>query len=56
MNLRRTEWLLVIFGGALVATVLIVFLLVTIVERQQEARLSYFKVVDIPDREPNPEV
>lgn len=54
--MSRTAWLVVAFGGAVVATVLIVFLLITIVQRQQEAQLAYFSVVEIPPREPDPEV
>ncbi|MBI3979810.1 MAG: ammonia-forming cytochrome c nitrite reductase subunit c552 [Chloroflexi bacterium] len=54
--MARTRRLLVIFGAALIATVLVVLLLITIVERQQEARLTYFKVAEIPPGEPNPEV
>ncbi len=53
----RTAKLLILLGVAVaVATAFVTFLLVTIFERQQEARLTYYRVVDIPPREPNPEV
>lgn len=45
-----------VFIVAVVGTALVAFLLVTIFQRQSEAQLSFFKVVDIPAREPNPEV
>ena len=42
--------------SAIVLTVLVVALLVSIFERKQEAKLTHFKVVDIQEDEPDPEV
>ena len=53
MTIRRAVFLIV---GVLVAAVAVVALLVTIVTRQQEARLTYFKLTDIADDEPDPAV
>ncbi len=53
MTIRRAVFLIV---GVLVAAVAVVALLVTIVTRQQEARLTYFKLIDIADDEPDPAV
>ena len=54
--MRPTLRLLLPFAAAVLATALVAFLLISVFERQQEAKLSYFKVVDIPPREPNPEI
>ena len=51
----RTKTLLA-FLGAVALTALVTALLVSIIERQQEARVSYFKVVEIPEDEPDPRV
>ena len=42
--------------SAVVLTILVVALLVSIFERRQEARLTFFKVVDIQEEEPDPAV
>ncbi|MBM3241818.1 ammonia-forming cytochrome c nitrite reductase subunit c552 [Candidatus Poribacteria bacterium] len=42
--------------SALVLTILVVALLVSIFERKQEAKLTYFKVVEVKENEPNPAV
>ena len=42
--------------SALVLTILIVVLLVSIFEHKQEAKLTYFKVVELEDGEPDPAV
>jgi len=54
--MRPTLRLLLPFAAAVLATGLVAFLLISVFERQQEAKLSYFRVVDIPPREPNPEI
>jgi nitrite reductase (cytochrome c-552) len=52
----RTRWLIPVFLVTVIATVAVTLLLVSVFTHQQEARLSYFKVVDIAPGEPNPEV
>jgi len=53
--MKKRTWLIV-FLAALVVTVLVQVLLVTIFERKQEARLTYFRVAPIPEGEPDPAV
>ena len=55
MRSRYAPLVLAVIIGIVVA-VGIAALLVTIVARRQEARLTYFKVVEIPDDEPDPAV
>src|SRR5512142_3542426 len=55
-RMLRTRWLIPVFLVTVIATVAITFLLVSVFTHQQEARLSYFQVVDIQPGEPNPEV
>jgi nitrite reductase (cytochrome c-552) len=45
--------LAIVFGVVLVATVLVVALLVSIFERQQQARAQFFRVTEIPHQEPD---
>jgi nitrite reductase (cytochrome c-552) len=52
MSSRR--WLF--FLGSIVLTVLVVALLMNIFERQQEGRVTYLQIAEIPDGEPDPEV
>ena len=52
-GLGRTVALLL---SAVVATAAIAFVLVSVFSRQQEARLTAFRVVDIPEGEPDPAV
>jgi nitrite reductase (cytochrome c-552) len=50
---------LLLFGGivgAIAITFAVAFVLVSVFERQQEARLAYFKVVNIAPGEPDPDV
>lgn len=51
-----TRGLILILVATVVVTFFIAFLLVTIFQRQQEARLQYFRVVEIPAMEPDPAV
>jgi nitrite reductase (cytochrome c-552) len=51
MGATSRNWL--IFLGSVVLTAVIVALLVNIFEHKQEAKLSYFKLVDIAPGEPN---
>lgn len=53
---RSVRLLLLVFGVGVVATALVAFVLVSVFTRQQEGRVAYFKVTEIPAREPNPEV
>lgn len=46
---------LLIFSATVILTILVLALLVTIFERQQEAKLTYLRIVDIPPGEPDPE-
>ena len=52
----RNRWLIPAFFVTVLASGLVAFILVSVFSRQQEGRVSYFKVVDIPAGEPNPEV
>ncbi len=53
---RQARPLIIVAVAAILGTAFVAFLLITIFERQQEAKLTYFKVVDIPPREPDAEV
>jgi nitrite reductase (cytochrome c-552) len=54
---RRTARWAAVFAIAVLATIAVAFLLVSVVQRQQEAhQLSYVKLVDIPPGEPDPAV
>ncbi len=44
-----------LFASTVILTVLVIALLINIFERQQEARLTYLRIVDIPPGEPDPE-
>jgi nitrite reductase (cytochrome c-552) len=54
MDARTRTWL--IFAVTVVGTVLVLALLINIFQRQQEARVVYPRVVEIPDNEPDPDV
>lgn len=55
--MRGTARGVAIFGVALIVALGVAFLLVSVAERQQEARqLSYNRIVDIPPGEPDPAV
>jgi len=47
---------IMVFGGSIILTVLVVALLMNIFERKQEARLTHLRIVEIPELEPDPEV
>lgn len=51
MTVRRAAVILI---GVLIITASVVALLISVFERQQEARLTYFKVIDLADDEPDP--
>ncbi len=51
-----TRRLIGLFAVAVVATAAVVFLLISVFTRQQEARLNYFKVVEIAAGEVDPQV
>lgn len=52
----RTRTVIPVVVIGILVGVAIAALLVTIVARQQEARLTYFKVVEVPENEPDPAV
>jgi nitrite reductase (cytochrome c-552) len=54
MTITRKQWFLL--AASIVVTVVVVALLISIFERQQEARLMYLKITDIPEGEPDPAV
>lgn len=54
MTTATKRWLT--FGGSTLLTILVAALLISIFERQQEGRLTYMKIVEIPPGEPDPEV
>ncbi|MBX2991109.1 MAG: ammonia-forming cytochrome c nitrite reductase subunit c552 [Bacteroidetes bacterium] len=53
MNTRTKRWLT--FGGSILVTILVAALLINIFERQQEGRLTYMRIVEIPPGEPDPD-
>jgi nitrite reductase (cytochrome c-552) len=53
MTFVSQKWFL--FSSVVVLTVLVVALLINIFERQQEAKLTYLRIVDIPPGEPDPD-
>ena len=48
--------LILILLPTLVITILVVALLVSILERRQEAKITYFKVVEVKENEPDPAI
>ena len=48
--------LAIILASTVVLTIFVLGLLVSIFERRQEARLTFFKVAEIPEDEPDPAV
>ena len=54
MTARVRSWL--IFAATIVITILVLALLVNIFQRQQEARLTYRRIKEIPPNEPDPAV
>jgi nitrite reductase (cytochrome c-552) len=54
MDARTRTWL--IFAATVFGTVLVLALLINVFQRQQEARVVYPRVVEIPDKEPDPDV
>jgi nitrite reductase (cytochrome c-552) len=54
MNTPTKRWLT--FGGSILLTILVAALLINIFERQQEGRLTYMQIIEIPPGEPDPEV
>ncbi|HWP82512.1 MAG TPA: ammonia-forming cytochrome c nitrite reductase subunit c552 [Bacteroidota bacterium] len=53
MAFGKQKWF--VFSTSILLTILVVALLINIFERQQEARLTYLRIVDIPPGEPDPE-